>query len=219
MVLTDPPYGTTANKWDSVIPLDQLWSEWGRVCKPGAAIVLFTQQPFTTTVAASNLKQLRTEWIWRKPQGTGFLNANRYPLKSHENILVFCDRMPGYHPQRSYGYRTYITNRKADTSTNYRKARNAQTVNTDGSRYPTTVLEYAAERGSHPTQKPVALCEYMIKTYSNEGDTVMDCTMGSGTTGVAAMNTGRPFVGIERDSAYYAIATQRISEVEFCLGL
>ena len=116
MILCDLPYGTTANKWDCIIPMDQLWSAWKRICKPGAPIVLFTQQPFTTTVAASNLRQLKTEWIWEKPQGTGFLNANKYPLKSHENILVFSDRLPPYHPQKSFGHKPYKTDGKAATA-------------------------------------------------------------------------------------------------------
>jgi len=209
-VLTDLPYGTTANKWDSVIPLDELWKEWKRVCKPGAPIILFTQQPFTTTVAASNLKNLRTEWIWEKPQGTGYLNANRYPMKSHENILVFCDKLPPYHPQRELGSKPYVANRKCDTSTNYNTHRSAQTLNTDGSRFPKTVLHYAPDRGFHPTQKPVALLEYLIKTYTNVGDTVLDCTMGSGSTIVAALQCGRIGLGIERDLDYFATATRRL---------
>ena len=207
-VICDLPYGTTANKWDSVIPLNKLWAEWKRVCKPGAPIVLFTQQPFTATVAASNLKQLRTEWIWEKPQGTGFLNANKYPLKSHENILVFCDRLPLYNPQKTFGHKPWKSNASGKSS-NYETGR-IPGASTDGSRYPRTVLQFAPERGYHPTQKPVALCEYLIRTYSNEGDTILDCTMGSGTSGVAAINTGRRFVGIERDPDYFALAQQRI---------
>jgi DNA modification methylase len=209
MVLTDLPYGTTANKWDSVIPMDQLWAEWKRICKPGSPIVLFTQQPFTTTVAASNIRQLKTEWIWAKPAGTGFLNVNVYPLKKHENILVFCDRTPPYNPQKSFGAKPYSTKQKAKTS-NYGDFKSIPTVNTDGSRFPTTILEFSSDRGNHPTQKPVALLEYLIKTYSNVGDTVLDCTMGSGSTGVAAINTDRQFIGIERDDKYFAIANTRV---------
>lgn len=213
LIITDLPYGTTSNKWDSVIPMDQLWTEWKRICKPGVPIILFTQQPFTTTVAASNLKQLRTEWIWEKPQGTGFLNANRYPLKSHENILVFCDRMPPYNPQKSFGHHTYSTTRKAPTP-NYRPFKSVATVNTDGSRFPTTILRYACEKGFHPTQKPTALLEYLIKTYSAPGITVLDCTMGSGSTGVAAIQTGRSFIGIEKDEGYFKIARERIANAQ-----
>jgi site-specific DNA-methyltransferase (adenine-specific) len=158
--------------------------------------------------AASNLKNLRTEWIWQKAQGTGFLNAKRYPLKSHENILVFCDRMPPYHPQKSMGHKPYITG-KNNGSSNYRPMEPHRTMNSDGSRYPTTVLTFNSDKGLHPTQKPVTLCEYLIRTYSNEGDTVLNNCMGSGTTGVAAMNTSRRFVGIERDGDYFAVATAR----------
>ena len=213
MILTDLPYGTTQNSWDSVIPLDQLWTAFKRVCRPGAPIVLFTQQPFTTTVAASNLKELKTEWIWEKPQGTGFLNANRYPLKSHENILVFCDRTPLYNPQKDSGYKPYTTGRGRKTS-NYGSFDDIPTVNTDGSRFPKTVLSFKQEKGLHPTQKPVALLEYLIQTYTVPGMTVLDCTMGSGSTGVAALNKARSFIGIERDPTYYGIAVERIRAVE-----
>lgn len=214
MVLGDLPYGTTnrkGNPWDVVIPMAELWAAWKRICKPGAPIVLFTQQPFTTTVAASHLKHLRTEWIWEKPQGTGFLNCNRYPLKNHENILVFCDRTPPYHPQKQSGGKPYVASRGIST-TNYGKFENTPTINTDGSRFPKTVLAFNQEKGLHPTQKPVALLEYLIRTYSNPGDTILDPTMGSGSTGVACVNTGRSFVGIERDAGYYSIAKQRIDE-------
>lgn len=209
MVLTDLPYGTTSNQWDSVIPMDELWAAWKRVCKPGAPIVLFTQQPFTTVVAASNLGQLKTELIWEKPQGTNFLNAKKYPMKVHENILVFCDRTPPYNPQKTTGAKPYVTGKNRGSS-NYRPMQEMRTVNTDGSRYPRSVLRFTSEKGQHPTQKPVGLCEWLIRTYSNEGDTVLDCTMGSGSTGVAAINAGRSFIGIERDAGYFAIGKGRI---------
>ena len=211
MVCTDLPFGTTSNVWDSIIPMDLLWAEWKRICKPGAPIVLFTQQPFTTTVAASNLKQLKTEWIWEKAQGTGFLNCHIYPLKNHENILVFCDKTPPYHPQKEFGFSTYTTG-AGRSSSNYRKfTEETVTVNTDGSRYPKTVLKFNSEKGHHPTQKPVPLLEYLIKTYSNEGDTVLDCTMGSGSTMVACVNTSRIGIGIEKDPTYFATAQTRVS--------
>ena len=219
MILTDLPFGTTANKaWDSIIPMDQLWSAWNRISKPGAPIVLFTQQPFTTTVAASNLKQLKTEWIWCKPQGTGFLNANRYPLKNHENILVFCDRLPPYYPQKSTGHKPYTTGRGKKTS-NYGSFENLETVNTDGSRYPKTVLNVNQEKGLHPTQKPVALLEYLLNTYSLPGQVILDCTMGSGSTIVACDNTGRIGIGIERDQTYFDIATARVNDNRSRLGM
>ncbi len=212
-IITDLPYGTTANKWDSVIPLDQLWSAWKRICKPGAPIILFTQQPFTTTVATSNLRQLKSEWIWQKPQGTGFLNANRYPLKSHENILVFCDRTPLYHPQMSTGHKPYRVKRESGRrSTNYGKFGDTNTINIDGSRYPITVLDFKPDRGLHPTQKPVALIEYLIRTYTEPDAVILDCCAGSGSTAVAAINTGRQYIMIERDADYHRIATERIAK-------
>jgi DNA modification methylase len=211
-VLTDLPFATTSNAWDVLIPFDDLWAAWKRVCKPAAPIVLFSQQPFTTSLAASNLKQLRTEWIWEKSQGTGFLNSNRYPLKNHENILVFSEKAPPYHPQKEYGHKTYTTGR-GRSSTNYRKFdKETQTVNTDGSRYPKTVLKFNSDKGYHPTQKPIALLEYLIRTYTNESDTVLDCTMGSGSTLLASLNTNRRCIGIERDETYFSTALVRIEE-------
>lgn len=213
LILVDLPYGTTSNKWDSIIPLDTLWAQYRRVIKPGAPVVMFTQQPFTTTVVASNPRWLRTEWIWEKEQGTGFLNAKKYPLKSHENILVFCEKSPPYFPQMSPG-KPYTTTRGNKSSTNYRPFAPTVTVNT-GERYPTTVLRYAHDRpNSHPTQKPVALLEYLIKTYTQPGQVVLDNTMGAGSTGVAAMQTGRQFVGIEQDINYFAVAFDRIAKVQ-----
>ena len=176
--------------------------------------MLFTQQPFTTTVAASNLAQLRTEWIWEKPQGTGFLNCSRYPLKSHENILVFCDQVPPYHPQMTTGHTPYITGRGKKTS-NYGDFKNLQTVNTEGTRYPKTVLKFTPEKGHHPTQKPVPLLEYLVRTYSTRGAVVLDCTAGSGSTGVAAIRTGRKFIGIERDENYFEIMRKRLADAEW----
>ena len=213
-ILTDLPYGTTANKWDSVIPLDQLWPAWKRVCKPGAPIILFSQQPFTTTVAASNLRQLKTEWIWEKPQGTGFLNARKYPLKSHESILVFCDRTPPYHPQMTTGAKPYTMRRDKGNrqSRNYKTFTETVTINIDGTRYPTTVLRYKPDRGLHPTQKPVALIEYLIRTYTAPDAVILDCCAGSGSTAIAAINTNRQYMLIERDVDYHRIATERIAK-------
>lgn len=211
MILADLPYGTTKNKWDSVMDLDKLWDLYRKKRKPGAAVVLFSQQPFTTILGASNLKELKTECIWEKPQGTGFLNARRYPLKSHENILVFCDRRPPYYPQMSYGGKPYKVT-KVSTSPNYNSFRDTPRINTEGSRFPKTVLQFPTEKGLHPTQKPVALLEYLIKTYTKPGDVILDNVMGSGSTGVAALNTGRRFLGIEKDPTYYEIAKKRINE-------
>jgi DNA modification methylase len=212
-VIADLPYGTTQNRWDMVIPMDELWSAWQRICRPGAPVILFTQQPFTTTVAASNLKHLRTEWIWEKPQGTNFLNAKRYPMKVHENILVFCDRSPAYYPQKTAGHTAY-TSSPHKGSSNYGsfKVRGIHIENAEGTRLPRTVLQFKPDRGLHPTQKPVSLIEYLIITYTQANAVILDCCAGSGSTAIAALNTGRSFICIEQDPGYHAGATQRITD-------
>lgn len=212
MILTDLPYGTTACKWDSIIPLDEMWRQFNRVCKEDGAMVFTAQQPFTTTLAASNLNNLRYEWIWEKSQGTNPMNAKIMPLKSHENILVFYRKKPIYNPQMEKG--TPYGGFSSDTAKIgevYGSAKSKHRDNPEGTRYPKTILRHKQEKGFHPTQKPVTLMEYMIKTYTNEGDTVLDATMGSGTTGVACVNTDRKFIGIEMDQEYYDIAMGRMN--------
>lgn len=216
LVCADLPYGTTFNKWDSRLSMERLWESFRRVCKPGAAVVLSTQQPFTSVVAVSNLKNYRCEWIWEKGCATGFLNAQVYPLKAHENILVFCDRAPIYNPQKTYGHKNY-TGSDDGVSQNYGKYRSKRKYGTDGSRFPRTVLKFAHEKGHHPTQKPAPLLEYLIRTHSNPGGVVLDCVMGSGSTGVAALRAGRLFIGIERDAKYFAAAGIRIAEAAAAL--
>ena len=211
MLLVDLPYGTTACKWDSIIPLDKLWEQYNRICKNSAAMVFTAAQPFTTILAASNLNNFRYEWIWEKSQGTNPMNAKVMPLKSHENILVFYRNKPVYNPQMWYS--TPYSGFSSDTSKIgevYGDAKSKHRDNPEGSRYPKTILKFKQEKGSHPTQKPVGLMEYLIKTYTNEGDIVLDNTMGSGTTGVACMNTNRDFIGIEMDQKYFNIAKDRI---------
>jgi DNA modification methylase len=211
LVLVDLPYGTTACKWDSIIPLDKLWEQYNRVCKNDGAMVFTAAQPFTTILASSNLENFRYEWIWEKPQGTNPMNAKVMPLKSHENILVFYRKKPVYNPQMWYS--TPYSGFSSDTSKIgevYGKAQSKHRDNPDGSRYPKTVLKFKQEKGLHPTQKPVELMEYLIKTYTNEGDTVLDNTMGSGTTGVACANTQRNFIGMESDPDYFKLAEERI---------
>ena len=211
MILTDLPYGTTACKWDSIIPLDEMWEQFNRVCKQDGAMVFTAQQPFTTTLAASNLKNFRYEWIWEKPQGTNPMNSQVMPLKSHENILVFYRKKPVYNPQMEKG--TPYGGFSSDTAKIgevYGSAKSKHRDNPEGTRYPKTVLRHKQEKGFHPTQKPTTLMEYLIRTYSNEGDTVLDATMGSGTTGVACVNTDRQFIGIEQDEKYYKISKERI---------
>lgn len=190
MILTDLPYGTTRNRWDSIIPLEPLWSEYKRVAKENAAIVLFAQVPFAQVLGASNPEMLRYEWIWKKGNATGFLNANRCPMKVHENILVFYRKLPTYNPQFRYE-KPYTRAEARKKSSNYGKVAQRATSQSDGKRYPLDVLNFTEERGLHPTQKPVALCEYLIRTYTNPGEIVLDSCMGSGTTCVAAMSIKR----------------------------
>ena len=213
MVLVDLPYGTTACKWDSIIPLDQLWKQYNRICKLDGAMVFTAAQPFTTILAASNLDHFKYELIWEKPQGTNPMNAKVMPLKSHENVLVFYRKKPTYNPQMWYS--TPYGGFSSDTSKIgevYGSAQSKHRDNPEGSRYPKTVMKFKQEKGLHPTQKPVELMEYLIKTYTNPGDTVLDNTMGSGTTGVACVQTGREFIGMESDAKYFTVAEQRIND-------
>ena len=213
MILADLPYQTTKNKWDLMIPLEPLWEQYNRVIKDDGAIVLFSQQPFTSILVTSNLKHYRHEWIWEKEQGTGFLNAKKMPLKNHENILVFYKKLPTYNPQMRTGFKPYKT-KKGHHGSNYGEDKGALTES-NGERYPLTVLKFSRDKDKlHPTQKPVALLEYLIKTYTNENDTVLDNVMGSGSTGVACINTNRNFIGIELDDKYFEIAKQRIGNGE-----
>lgn len=211
MILCDLPYGTTQNKWDSVLPLDKLWAEYRRVCK--GAIVLTAQAPFDKVLGVSNLPMLKYEWIWRKEAGTGFLNAKKAPLKNHENVLVFYDKPPTYNPQMLTGFKPYRQKKGGGTSNYGADSVDVVVTESNGERYPLTVLDFPRDKGKfHPTQKPVALMEYLVLTYTDEGDTVLDNTMGSGTTGVACMNTGRKFIGMEQDAKYFEIAQKRIHD-------
>lgn len=218
MILCDLPYGATRCRWDTVIPFDQLWRQYKRVIKDNGAIVLFGTEPFATMLRASNLKMYRYDIIWCKNIPTGFLNSNRMPLRKHENICVFYKQLPTYNPQKTTGtpYKKHKNH-----SNIYGKFKEQPRIN-DGTRYPTSIVSFPsvntqsyAER-LHPTQKPVALLEYLIKTYTNPGDTVLDNCMGSGSTGVACVNTERGFIGIELDDKYYDIANERISMTMEC---
>lgn len=304
LVVTDPPYGTTACKWDSVIPFEPMWEQLKRIVKRGGAIVLFGSEPFSSLLRASNLDWYKYDWIWEKPNGSGYLCANVAPLKNHENISVFYENKPPfdttkafdnlkqymisekeksgmtaaqlkelldsdmachyfttksqftipvktayeklqstgfwqkpyallraeydfenerikesrkaeryatYNPQFSSG-KTYASKRgsEAEVFSGVKNKKSGHITINDGKRYPTTVLKFNKETGSHPTQKPVALLEYLIRTYTNEGETVLDFTMGSGSTGVACVNTNRHFIGIELDTHYFEIAKGRI---------
>ena len=209
LILCDLPYGTTQNKWDTVIPFDKLWEQYKRIIKDNGAILLFSQMPFGANLIMSNPKMFRYEWIWEKEYITGFLNAKRMPLKKHENILVFYKKLPTYNPQglKDLENPKYIIN--TTKSTNYGKCYGNYTQEKTG--YPTDIIKYGKDKENlHPTQKPVALLEYLIKTYTNEGDTVLDNCMGSGSTGVACVNTNREFIGMELDENYYKIACERL---------
>lgn len=210
MVLCDLPYGTTRNKWDSVIPLNELWGEYNRVIKDNGVIALFGQSPFDKVLGMSNLPMLRYEWVWQKDNGTGFLNAKKMPLKIHENILIFYKKTPTYNPQMRKGFRPYktLSGRK---STNWGDF-NRVVTESNGERYPIDVVTFKKDSGFHPTQKPVALLEYLIKTYTNEGEMVLDNCMGSGSTGVASVKTNRNFIGYELDQTYFETAKKRIEE-------
>jgi DNA modification methylase len=221
MVLCDLPYGTTQNKWDAIIPFADLWSQYERLTRTKSAIVLTAAQPFTSALVMSNIKSFRYSLVWHKSNATGFLNAKRMPLRAHEDILVFYGSLPVFNPQKSFGHPRKVSTAKhrincAQTS-NYGDHLGRITYDSTD-RYPTSVLDFPSDKqrsALHPTQKPVVLMEYLIKTYTNEGDTVLDNCMGSGTTGVACLNTNRNFIGIEKDDNYFSIATNRIEKREF----
>lgn len=221
MVLCDLPYGTTQNKWDSVIPFDLLWEQYNRVAKVSAAIVLFAQGVFYADLVHSNRKDFRYDLVWDKVLKGGFLNAKVMPMRIHEQIAVFYRKKPVYNPQKIKGKpnRTKGTAifAKGVTNNNYGKYNPVETDVNDDMKYPSTILSFQKPHPSisvHPTQKPVELLEYLIRTYTNEGDTVMDNTMGSGSTGVSCANTDRNFIGIELDKKYFDIAEKRIKEAK-----
>ncbi len=220
MVMCDLPYGTTQNKWDSVIPLEPLWHEYRRVCKKNAAIVLTASQPFTSALVMSNVKDFKYDWCWRKSNATGHLNAKKMPMRQHEDILIFSTGRVPYNPQLFAKPSARSAQRSVKTKGSYGDFNEGVFREIpEEMGYPRSVVDFstayhAREAGLHPTQKPVALMEYLIKTYTNEGETVLDNTMGSGTTGVACGNLGRRFIGIEKDAehGYFQIAEKRIRE-------
>lgn len=225
MVLADPPYGTTRNKWDSIIPLDDMWKELKRIVKPNGAIVLCSSQPFTSFLICSQIKMHKTEWVWVKNLKTGNLNARRMPMGGHETLQVFYRKPPTYNPQKRLRTTEIKSGNKYNSkTTNYGKQREEYIDNQSDLISPdTAILNIKCVHNSsgkiHPTQKPVDLMEYMIKTYSNEGETVLDFTAGSFTTGVACVNLNRKFIGIELDKDYFDIGVKRIKERIKCLDL
>lgn len=215
MICCDLPYGTTANGWDTVIPFEPLWKQYSRVIKDHGAIVLFSQMPFGSKLIESAPHSLpfRHEWIWEKTRATGFLNAHKVPLRAHENILVFYKHLPTYNPQFTSG-KPYKTVHQGRMTSNYHhKTKNINVVTeSDGRRYPRDVIKFSSPNAKsyHPTQKPVRLLDYLIKTYTNSGDMVLDNCMGSGSTGVSCVETGRGFIGMEMNDDYFEIAQRRI---------
>ena len=226
MVFADLPYGTTQNAWDSLIPFDKLWEAYRRVVKEDGAIVLTAQPPFDKVLACSNLKDFRYEWIWEKNKATGHLNAKKMPMKAPENILVFYRKLPTYNPQKTTGHKPMNAVLPRDNIPEPDKKRNYNHVdkrlgNSGGGtdRYPRDVLYFPVINNDdplkfHPTQKPVELIEYFIKTYSNPGDTILDNCMGSGSTCIACINTDREYIGIEFGEEYYHQADEWINSVQ-----
>lgn len=196
MVFCDLPYKKTACEWDILIPMDELWKQWERICRKNSAIVLTATQPFTSMLVMSNVKNYKEEWIWEKPQGTNPLTVKTNPLRNHESVLVFSYGTPKYNPQIWYStpYSGFITNKNKNLGAIYGEQKSVHRDNPNGERYPLTVQKFKQDKGLHPTQKPVSLIEYFLKTYSREGDLIVDNCCGSGTTGVACKNTDRNYI-------------------------
>lgn len=216
LVVADLPFGTTRCAWDIVIPFDLLWEQYDRIVKPNGAVVLFGSEPFASALRMSNIGSYRYDWVWKKDKPSNPAMAKKNPLKYHETISVFYRSFPTYNPQMVPGPKNHSVGkglRKKSSESNWPTV--TQTWGRmDGMKYPKSVIEINREpHPVHPTQKPVALLEYLIKTYSNEGETVLDNCMGSGTTGVACALTGRKFIGIEKEEKYFNIAKERIEEV------
>lgn len=220
-VICDPPYGTTANKWDAVIPFAPMWALLRNVGKPGAVFVFTASQPFASALVMSHPRLFRHEWIWQKNRGSNFANTVREPMKEHESVLVFSEGRWTYNKQmqeRTGGglSRVQYAFNFETASDNYRVFEGREDQRLPNLRVPSSVQKFNTEVGYHPTQKPVALMEYLVRTYTNEGDTVLDFACGSGTTGVACVRLGRRFIGIEKDPQYFAVAERRIREAQSC---
>jgi len=223
MICCDLPYGTTNCKWDSVLPLDKLWEHYNRITKKNGAIVLFAQTPFDKILGCSNLKNLKYEWIWEKTQATGYFNAKKMPMKAHENILVFYKEMPTFNPQKTEGHKpinSYTKKAEVCNKTQiYGKVKKNVSGGGETDRYPRSVQVFSSDKQKtklngtiHPTQKPVALIEMLIKTYTNDNDLVLDNCAGSFTTAIACLNTNRQYICIEKDETYFNIGKNRIEK-------
>ena len=215
LILCDMPYGTTQNKWDSVLDLDKIWECVGKILKPNGAVILHSQGIFTAKLILSNENNFKYKIVWEKSKPTNFLNAKKQPLRKHEDICVFYNKPPTYNPQMSEGEPYDKGIRKDQLTGSYGDFKPSH-VKSNGQRYPTDIVYFKTPESEgevyHPTQKPVKLLEYLVKTYSNEGDTVLDFCMGSGSTGVACQNTNRSFIGIEKDEKYFEIAKDRLND-------
>ena len=220
-IICDPPFQTTDCDWDIRLPLEEMWAQFNRVTKHDAAIVLFAQLPFAVDLINANRKMFRYEWVWHKPKACGFFNANKMPLRAHENILVFYRALPTYNPQFSTGKPYTRQQEDAPGGRVYRKRKGNVTVNDGNHYYPRDVVTFSTptpnskdEKRIHPTQKPIALMEFLVKTYTNEYEIVLDATMGSGSTGVACVNTRRKFIGFETDKNFFEAAKKRLQAAE-----
>lgn len=213
LILCDLPYGTTACKWDVILPFESLWEQYKRIIKDNGAIVLFGAEPFSSMLRISNLEMYKYDWIWDKIKGTGFLNAKKQPMRNHEIISVFYKRQCTYNPQKTAGHPRKVTSRSKNLQTEVYGFMNKDYQYDSTERYPRSIQVFSTDTQNssiHPTQKPVSLCEYLIRTYSNENDIVLDNCMGSGTTGIASINSNRKFIGIEKNEAYFNEAMKRL---------
>jgi site-specific DNA-methyltransferase (adenine-specific) len=219
-IITDPPYGTTVCKWDSIIPFEPMWNCLNKLIKDNGAIVLFGSEPFSSALRMSNIKEYKYDLIWNKNKGCQPQLANIQPMKSHENITIFGYGRLTYNPQFTQGKPYHRNNKGSSQKDNMIKTLKPIKQLNDGFRYPVSIIncsrDFSAQTRVHPTQKPVALMEYLVKTYTNEGETVLDFTMGSGTTGVACKNLNRNFIGIELEKEYFDIAKERIDKISEC---
>lgn len=213
MILCDLPYGTTQCKWDSIIPFDLLWEHYNRIIKDHGAIVLFNTEPFGSKLRLSNIKHYKYDWIWDKVKGTGYLNAKKQPMRNHEFISVFYKKQCTYNPQKTIGHTKKKSYKRKENQTDVYNKTAKDVLYESTERYPRSIQIFSTDTQKislHPTQKPVALLEYLIKTYTNEGDVVLDNCMGSGSTGIACLNTNRKFIGYELDEKYFDTATRRL---------
>jgi site-specific DNA-methyltransferase (adenine-specific) len=216
MILADPPYGTTKCKWDSIIPLKPMWKHLKRIIKSNGAIVMTAQTPFDKVLGVSAIDILRYEWIWEKTSATGHFNSKKMPMKAHENVLVFYKNLPTYNPQKTNGHIRKSAVKQINLNSECYNKNTSETIYDSTDRYPRSVQIFSSDKQKcklQPTQKPVALMEYLIKTYTNDGEIVLDFCMGSGTTGVSCKNLNRQFIGIEKYSHIFNIAKERIEKV------